>query len=69
MVRAIALPEGADTENAHAEFQNGVLKISIPVPETRGNLRQIPIQTTTASSRPAEQQTSTSEATAGQKAA
>jgi HSP20 family protein len=78
--RAIALPEGADTEHARAEFQNGVLKVSIPVPEAQSNLRQIPIQTaassqpaeqrTAASSQAAEQQkTSTSDATAGQKAA
>jgi HSP20 family protein len=79
--RAIALPEGADTEHARAEFQNGVLKVRIPVPEAQSNLRQIPIQTTAASSQPAEQRTaassqaaeqqktSTSDATAGQKAA
>jgi hypothetical protein len=46
-----------------------VLKISIPVPEAQSNLRQIPIQTTSASSQPAEQKSATNEANAGQKAA
>jgi len=67
--RAIALPEGADTEHARAEFQNGVLHVTIPVPQAQSNLREIPIQTTTASSPASEQKPATSEAPAGQKAA
>lgn len=67
--RAIALPEGADTEHARAEFQNGVLHVTIPVPQAQSNLRQIPIQTTTAASSASEQKPATGEAPAGQKAA
>ena len=66
--RAIALPEGADTEHARAEFQNGVLHVTIPVPQAQSNLRQIPIQTPTAA-QGTEQKPATSEAPAGQKVA
>src|SRR5438309_6374844 len=66
--RAIALPEGADAEHARAEFQNGVLHVTIPVPQAQSNLRQIPIQTTTAA-QGTEQKPATSEAPAGQKVA
>ncbi len=48
--RALALPEGADAEKARAEFKDGVLHVSIPVPS---NVRQIPVQT--ASEQGAEQ--------------
>lgn len=44
--RAIPLPEGAKTEQVKAELENGVLKISIPVPETKKKLREVPIQET-----------------------
>lgn len=47
--RAIALPDGADVQKAKADFQNGVLRITIPVPETQQNQRQIPIQTSASS--------------------
>ncbi len=42
--RAIPLPEGANTEQAKAQFNNGVLEITLPVPEQKSNLRQIPIE-------------------------
>src|SRR5579885_1340577 len=42
--RAIPLPEGAATEQAKAQFANGVLEISMPVPEQTSNRRQIPIE-------------------------
>jgi HSP20 family protein len=48
--RAIPLPEGADVENARAEFKDGVLQISVPVAEAKSNARQIPIQTSSSSS-------------------
>jgi len=48
--RAIALPEGADTENARAEFQNGVLRVTIPVAQPQSNRREIPIQASATSS-------------------
>jgi HSP20 family protein len=42
--RAIPLPEGAQTDQARAEFQNGVLRITIPAPQAKDNTRQIPVQ-------------------------
>jgi HSP20 family protein len=41
--RLIPLPEGANVGNAQANFENGVLQITIPVPESQQNRRQIPI--------------------------
>jgi HSP20 family protein len=67
--RAIALPEGADAEHARAEFQNGVLHVTIPVPEAQSNLRQIPIQTNAASSQAAEQKPASAGKPGEQKAA
>ena len=59
--RAIALPEGAKTDQARAEFQNGVL-ISVPAPQSQSNARQIPIETGSSQSKsesqPAKSQTS-----------
>ncbi|MGC2465420.1 MAG: Hsp20/alpha crystallin family protein [Candidatus Acidiferrum sp.] len=59
--RAIALPEGAKTDQARAEFQNGVLKISVPAPQPQSNARQIPIETgasqSKSESQPAKSQT------------
>ena len=47
--RAIALPDGADVQKAKADFQNGVLRITVPVQQTQQNQRQIPIQTSGSS--------------------
>jgi HSP20 family protein len=44
--RAIPLPEGAEADKANARFQNGMLEITIPVPKSQQNVRQIPISTT-----------------------
>jgi len=59
--RAIALPEGVKTDQARAEFQNGVLKISVPAPQPQSNARQIPIETgasqSKSESQPAKSQT------------
>lgn len=42
--RLIPLPDGAQVENANANFENGVLQITIPVPESQQQQRrQIPI--------------------------
>jgi len=41
--RVIPLPEGAAVDQAHAEFHNGELRVSIPVPQQKA--RQIPIST------------------------
>jgi HSP20 family protein len=42
--RAIPLPEGTNTEQAKAQFNNGVLEITLPLPEQKSNRRQIPIE-------------------------
>jgi HSP20 family protein len=41
--RMIPLPEGAKTEEAKAEFKDGVLQIRVPVAEQQRKSRQIPI--------------------------
>ena len=52
--RAIALPEGADSEHARAEFKDGVLHVRIPVPQAQRNVREIPVQATNSSSQSTE---------------
>lgn len=42
--RAIPLPEGAKTEQAKADFRNGVLEVTVPVEQPKSNRRQIQIQ-------------------------
>lgn len=42
--RVIPLPEGAETDEARAEFGNGVLRVTIPVPQTERKIKQIPVQ-------------------------
>lgn len=44
--RAIPLPEGTNTDQAKAQFRNGVLEITLPTPEQKSNRRQIPIDST-----------------------
>jgi HSP20 family protein len=42
--RLIPLPEGSQTDQAKADFKNGVLQIKVPLPkEQRKSSRQIPI--------------------------
>jgi HSP20 family protein len=41
--RAIPLPEGAKVELAKAELVNGVLEITVPVPEMKPGRKQIPV--------------------------
>jgi HSP20 family protein len=43
--RLIPLPEGANAEQAKAQFENGVLEVSVPVPESQRRRRSIPIET------------------------
>jgi HSP20 family protein len=42
--RSLALPEGAKTDQAKAELKDGVLRVTIPVPEIKQKIRQIPIE-------------------------
>jgi len=42
--REIPLPEGVNPEQVNARFENGMLEITAPVPQSRSNSRQIPIQ-------------------------
>jgi HSP20 family protein len=43
--RLIPLPEGANADQAKAEFKNGVLNIRVPISEQHRKARQIPINT------------------------
>src|SRR5579871_3064377 len=42
--RAIPLPEGAEVDKVAAEFINGVLEVSIPVPKIEHKRREIPVK-------------------------
>jgi HSP20 family protein len=42
--REIPLPEGVNPDNAKAQFQNGVLEVTVPIPQQASSRRQIPIQ-------------------------
>ena len=42
--RSIPLPEGAKIDQAVAQFNNGVLEISLPLPEQKSKSREIPVQ-------------------------
>ena len=42
--RSIPLPEGADLEHANAKFQNGMLEVTIPVPQQKQNRLPIRIE-------------------------
>lgn len=41
--RMIPLPEGANADQAKAQFEHGVLEISVPIPESQRRRRTIPI--------------------------
>ncbi len=43
--RRFLLPEGAKVEELKAKFANGILEITVPVPETIGKARKIEIET------------------------
>jgi HSP20 family protein len=42
--RSIPLPEGAKMDQAKARFHNGVLEVTIPIPEQQANRRTIPVE-------------------------
>ena len=41
--RAIPLPQGTEADKANARFNNGVLEVTIPIPKSQQQTRQIPI--------------------------
>jgi len=43
--REIPLPEGATVDKAKAQFNNGMLEITLPVPENMSKRKEIPITT------------------------
>jgi len=43
--REIALPQGVSADQAKAQFRNGVLEISVPLPQQASGRREIPIST------------------------
>jgi HSP20 family protein len=49
--RSIALPEGAKTDQVKAEMQDGILKVSVPVPQAEKKSRQVPIEAKTATAK------------------
>jgi HSP20 family protein len=77
--REIPLPDGANADQARAEFNHGVLQIAVPVAQDQSNERQIPIETTgssqaagssqSASSKTDEQNSASAETSGAKKAA
>lgn len=47
--RRIPLPEGANLDQTKATFRNGVLEVTIPIPQRASQRRSIPIETESAS--------------------
>ncbi|WP_447980486.1 Hsp20/alpha crystallin family protein [Candidatus Nitrospira bockiana] len=43
--RLIPIPEEADVDQAKAQFENGVLTVTVPIPESKRRRREIPIET------------------------
>ena len=43
--RVIQLPDGANPDQARAQFKDGVLEITVPIPESARRRREIPIET------------------------
>jgi HSP20 family protein len=67
--REIPLPEGVQAEQARAQFQNGVLEVSIPVAQQASKRREIPISTGESGSRSAGTSSTQSSGTAASAAA
>lgn len=44
LYREIPLPQGAKADQAKAQFNNGVLEVTIPIPESQRRTRQVPIE-------------------------
>jgi HSP20 family protein len=44
--RLIPLPDGVDTEQVNAQFNNGVLEVTVPIPQAQQRRREVPIGAT-----------------------
>jgi len=42
--RTVPIPEEANLEQAKAQFEDGILKVSLPIPESKRQRREIPIE-------------------------
>lgn len=42
--RSILLPEGAKIDQTAAQFNNGVLEVSVPIPEAKAARKEIPVE-------------------------
>ena len=42
--RSILLPEGAKTDQTAAQFNNGVLEVTVPIPAVKAKRQEIPVQ-------------------------
>jgi HSP20 family protein len=42
--RLVPLPEGANVEQARANFKDGVLEVTVPIPESARKRREIPVE-------------------------
>ena len=64
--REIPLPEGAKSDQAKAQFNNGVLEVTVPIPESKRKARQVTIESSEPERKPVgqmvKQQTQTSKA-------
>lgn len=43
LTRSVTLPKGADTEHVSASYDKGILQVTVPVPQARGEGRRIEI--------------------------
>lgn len=49
--RSISLPDGAKADQIKAELQDGVLKVSVPVPQAEKKSRQVPVEAKSATTK------------------
>jgi HSP20 family protein len=42
--RSIPMPEGAKADQAAAQFNNGVLEVTVPIPEVKAKRQEVPVQ-------------------------
>lgn len=42
--RSISLPEGANADQVAAQFNNGMLEVTVPLPEAKQKPKEVPVQ-------------------------